>query len=413
MKMLVDREVLEQKLNNIISVNCDRKAINNMYEALKDKGFGLNDINDFFSKRKTLDTLNAVVLCLYTIALYKVTQDSNINPLKFFAVNEIEVANIYEIKKENNEKFPIILPNTIKMNDQQYFTSVSIEYLMRFLEKQVASYNPETQRNMIVKEYKDKIVSTININKKSIDEMTNLMLSELFIPNVITFNIQQNGNDNIDFNVKNNILTINSGDIDIIDGWHRIKAMMNAYRINSSITLTTGIMFTNFDVPKAQTFIVQEDKRNQISKKYIKTIDYNNLSNLITKKINESPNSYLKDKITVNSIYIKSGQALILQDKLIDTIKYTFNPQENIDVIKQSKFIIEGLNTVIENNPDLLTSSSEVLWLAYIVKLSDLYTKNQPAENLNINTDNLQNINISIINKKTINELRKRVLNNE
>ncbi|HEY5588234.1 MAG TPA: hypothetical protein VIK86_04670 [Candidatus Paceibacterota bacterium] len=405
--MIVDRSLLESKLKSALreySQNRNFKA--SIFEIMKTKGFKLSDVNDFIFMNTPMETFSFIVLCLFTIALFDVTKSEALNPAKFFYPIEIEEAQKYEIENIDTSNDPLIFTDMIQINENQWAGKLSIQEFNEKIDTQRIQYNPETQRGLKLKEYKGSIISEISTNKESVRSIKDDILNNRFVSNFITLNIEQNGKEDFNYNTKSRTLIITDGDIALTDGWHRSLGMIQALKENKNINYTTGIMITHFDISKAQNFIVQEDKRNKINTNYIKTIDNNNFSNQLVKKLNEHP-SYLKEKIVNDEAFIKNSQGLILYPRLLKMINYTFNPQNNMDMIKQSKFIIDGLNMLIESNPDYLIETNESLWFSAIVKLYNLYVQSKPSTDLVITQNDLTRIIYATITKAFANNFKE------
>jgi hypothetical protein len=192
--------------------------------------------------------------------------------------------------------------------------------------------------------------------------------------------------------------------------------MIYALQEHPEVQYNTGVMITWLSVDKAKALIIQEDKRNPLNKKYVKSLDSDNMSNLIVKKLNENSSSYLRGKITTDPTYIKTSKALIMFDSLADAIEMTFAPKDNMDLVKYSKWIMDGLNYVIETNPHMLNNANEVFWVACVVILHNLYEK----ENWQNALTSLMNVGLSVfdevkytnINKMALKRI-KEVLNKE
>lgn len=418
--MLKKREDFEKELKIVLSIlNGNKRIKNKITERFVQKGFLPGEIKDIFAGRIIIDSLSQIFLCLLSIYIYEISDDdfikNKIQPTNFFTELEIEKANEYTISQETEPQYPIIFKNIYKINSDQWMTTLTAQELVNLFNRRVITYNPETQRQLKIKEYKDKIITEISINKQSVKEIKEAILTNKFVSNFITFNIEQTGQEVFYFDEKANTLTIENGTLSSLDGFHRDMAIIEAVKENPEIEYITGVMVTNFDIPKAQRYIVQEDKKNKISSKHIKSLNVDKPSNLIVKKINENSNSYLSGKVTTNKLIIKKKQALVLFDVLSDVIDIEFNPKENKDVITYSKFIIDGLNYIIENNTNILEEIlDDRIWIYYIMSLKDVYLQDNWKELLNtkinnINLESILRIPYNAINKSLINRIRKEV----
>lgn len=406
--MLVNRGELHNEIREIIGEFAhDKKVKASVGKYFIDKGMFEAEALNIFAQRTPLETLSDLVIGIFISALYEVLgKDYNrINPSKYFTENEILVINNYKTTKKENAKFPVIFEDIKQLNDNQWYTHLTAQQISELYAKRIITYNSETQRQLKTVVKNDKIITKIDINKKSVQEIKQRILDGKFISNFITINILENGME--EFYFTNDNLKIMAGELSIIDGFHRSLAIIEAIQENPNLEFNIGVVITHFDKEVAQRFIVQEDQRNKINSKYIKSLDAERKSNIIVKKINESSNSYLKGKITTDSYKLKTKQALIMFDVLSDSIDLVFKPKENIDIINYSKYIIDGLNLIIEDNTKLLEECKyEKLWISYIVILKELYGIDNWEDSLlsmvrNLNIDDIQYnyINTAMINR--------------
>lgn len=409
--MLVNRENLENELRVVIAeFSADKKVKSKVGKYFKDKGMFEAEALNIFAQRTPLETLSELILGVFTVGVCEALDGeySKINPHIFFTELEIQEITKYKVTKKNSKKFPIVFESIKQLNTNQWYTDLTAKQVSDLYSKRVITYNPETQRQLKTKNYSNKIITQIDVNKKSVQEIKQCLIDNKFFSNFITFNILENGEES--FDIVDGNLKIMQGEVSIIDGFHRSLAIIDAIQENPELDFKIGVVITHFDVETAQRFIVQEDKRNKINSKYIKSLDLESKANTIVKKINENSKSHLKDKITTDKNRIKLQDALIMFDVLSDAIELVFKPKENIDVINYSKYIINGLNLIIENNTNLLENvQHEKIWACYIVVLGELYGKDSWEDSLLsiIGSLNIDSIEYNSVNGATINRMKK------
>jgi hypothetical protein len=412
--MKVNREVFEHELKIVLNeYNSKRKLKDKAVNAFLEKGFLPGDIHLIFSRGTATETLSQLMLCVLSVVLFEVVTEEylkvKIDPTKYFTESEIEMAVNYKVEKnESKGKYPLVIENVYKLNNGQWFTSKDALEVVGWYNAQFITYNPDTQREARVKEYRDKIFTDITVNKESVKEIKEAILESRFISNFITFNILQNGNESFKYDEKNHRLIIESGELDILDGFHRSLAMIYALQENPDISYQTGIMITNFDADKAKSYIVQEDKRNKIDFKHIKSYDKENYANLIVTKINESTKSYLRGQIVSDPILIKLKKGLVEFSSLMAAVDYYFNPSDTMDVAKYSGIIIEGLNTVLETKPELFKQvADERLWITYVCAIRKVFEQDEWQDKLINVINSLPEVDINNIQ---YNRLGKRIM---
>ena len=214
-----------------------------------------------------------------------------------------------EIKKYKNDKvmnikkscYPLVLNDVIQVNNDQWLCVIDMKTIFEMGDNQIIHYNPETQRQSRVVHTSAGTYNKIAVNKKSVTEITNLMKKGLFISNTITLNINADiVENNFYYDAENKSLILSSGFMDIIDGFHRYQAMLNAYKAKEDISFKTCALIVNFSVDKAKRYIIQEDKKNKINKAYIKTLDGSDLINMLISRLNET--SYCATYGQINNI---------------------------------------------------------------------------------------------------------------
>jgi hypothetical protein len=375
--MKKDREVLERVLNELFDdYSSNKKVVDKVKKDLVEHGITVGVTMGVLNKTLPIETQSQVVLCLITKSLFVATEEKRLNPELYFTDIEIEEAN--KFKREIDKKKDYIeIDNILEVAEDQWITVMTYKEIAELFATGKVKYNKETQRNTIYKEYNDKIIEAININKGSVKEIKELMSQGLFIPNTLTFNILATGEEK--FEVKNKNMIIYSN-IDSIDGFHRDLSLIECVANNPDIKGTMEVRITNFNVDKCHRFIIQEDKKNKIDKRYIQNLNIENLENKVVKLINENSGE-MQGKITTNIVMYKN-KAYVLSDVLADAIKHNFNIESNRDVNNITEFLIKGFDEIvgifINDFKNLETSRKENIktlsstFIGYVTLLAEL-----------------------------------------
>jgi hypothetical protein len=292
----VEREILEKCVNTYISKYARNRAVKlSIIKDFKARNLLSGDVNNIMSLRLPLSTLSDIMLLVFTNSLYQATKEPSINPEQYYTASEIKVGSNYLVPLKEVQRYPIKFNNAMfQIASDQWISFLTVQQLTDLFDRQVLIYNTESQRQTVQKFHHNQIIEQVNVNKLAVQEIESKILTNSFIPNFITLNLLQNGKDSFSFNGKDFI--IKSGELNVLDGYHRCLSILQALQCNHELEFNIGLMLTNFDIDKAKRFIVQEDKKNKMSKKYIKSLDDTNYSGMIVTKINEK--SYLKGKIT-------------------------------------------------------------------------------------------------------------------
>lgn len=292
-----------------------------------------------------------------------------------------------EIREYSNAKFVFIkesiYPYKIEIKDEltddQWVTTLDMDQIKDLYDKQLIVYNPNTQRELKRIVRGEEEVYTINYNKQSVLEIKGLMASGRFIPNDLSFNLNLD-NPEVEFDIIDNTLILYKGRFDIIDGFHRFKAAIMLKTENEDFKFKFVINIMNFNEAKACDYIAQEDKRNKISIDYRKSMDSNNLANVIVDRINTRPDSLIRGLIGKQGTNIISRADLFW---LIDSL-YKTKEMSRGELLRTAEHIINVINYVIDELPKLLDGMNFVEMAAIIYSTtvsSDAFTCAEKALN--------------------------------
>ena len=208
----------------------------------------------------------------------KFLEDIDIN--KYFSKSEIVSFENSKCSYEKEACYPVIFDNILKVTDDQWIVVKDVNFLYTLYNQQLINYNKNTQRPVTVKTVNGVETYSVTVKEKSVKQISNLMKQGLFIPNAITLNLNGDSQD-LDFVIEEDKILLLTGQLDIVDGYHRFRAMMEEKGRNGEFNYSVIINLTNFDEVKACSYIAQEDKRNQLDRQYSKSLDGTNLTNLV------------------------------------------------------------------------------------------------------------------------------------
>ena len=195
----------------------------------------------------------------------------------------------FTIRKYNTQILPYKFNNVLQINNNQWVCSLHIKDIIDLYLGQLIHYNTETQRQQtVVKTSTGSVKTKITVNQKSVKEIEKLIEKGLFISNFITINVNEDSGSSFVYDDEDSSFTLKEGHFDIIDGFHRMLAMSQAYSKNNNIDYITGVHIVAFPTDKAKRYIIQEDKKNKINKQYIKTLDGSDLINVLIDRLNET-----------------------------------------------------------------------------------------------------------------------------
>lgn len=286
----------------------------------------------------------------------------------------------------------------IVSNDQIVLTMTNKELYEKLIKRNKVNYNPETQRDMTIKETATGEIKEITLVPEALNGIYELIDTKNYISDALTFNV------NVDYymppKITNDKIIISKDTIlDCIDGFHRLK-IINQYTVTHpewEQTLIINLMMFNTD--KAIRYILQEDKKNPLTKEQTVRFDQLDPANFIIDKLNDSSNFYLKNQL--------AGMKIILNKLITDIFspKRLTGTEERLSAAQLSKTIEVNLNELIEDK--LIKSFTQEEWFLYLYVLKYSLDNNlnfvEVVNNLQI--DDLL-AEISFLKKPTTNDYK-------
>lgn len=271
--------------------------------------------------------------------------------------DEISQYKSSKVKTDKNV-FPIRFKNVLRVNEDQFVTTITAKQLADLYRKQVVVYNIWTQRNPTIKVINGIEVPTITMNKSSINAIAKLLEDGMFIPNTLTFNVREENFGKVKFNEERGVLTLDCP-VDILDGAHRASAIIRTVETIPNFDLTFVLNIMTFSEKKAQRFIAQEDKRNKISKSYVATLDSARMENLVVSRLNEDEKFYFYGQIKTLNLSKDDTKVVFDSGKMIDLVGGIFHPTDNTQAIELEKFLCEQINALVDADKSLLTTLTD------------------------------------------------------
>ena len=288
-------EELIKNLFVIISKkNTSEKLRDYMQSIYSEKQMVERKVDKILKGQIMLNTLTESELGVWCVYLYEFTSDESINPIYYYPELKIErIKQYYNIDAKKTKTDRIVLKNVVKVNNQYLCPFISYADLALYMGNGLIEYNLETQRDPNVINVKGELLLQPNINWTSVKEISEIIIQNNFIANLLTFNVLRTSNfsqDSMRYDEKEKTLTIFSG-IQVLDGFHRIIATLDSLERaeESNISLNYGFMVSvvNLSERDAKSLISREDKRNPIDKEYTKVLEKNSV-NIFIDAINQS-----------------------------------------------------------------------------------------------------------------------------
>lgn len=286
----IKRSALEEKLSEYLpAISGNREMIDNIRIYYISKNINSSVPMRIINKDTIFELLTDVDLCILINAINITPNTFSIKVEDYFNKTDIELAISY--KKDKLEKDNTIILNDVDRTNEKIYVSSKITFkeIVELASSKQIGYDFNTQREgkKILKG--NEIVTIPTVNRKAIKEMINMWKLGTFVPNMITFNIENPIE--MTYNPANRTLKIVLNENDymaVVDGFHRVIAAINIMQQNPTFNLGFYYLrILNFTEYEAQQFIIQEDKHTPINQEHLKLMDYQDMSSRVVKYIND------------------------------------------------------------------------------------------------------------------------------
>ena len=243
-------------------------------------------------------------------------------------------------------KFPLEF-NMVQINSSQWIGKITVQELMAFRDAQIITYNENTQRTMERKMAQGYEYYQIAINPTAVDEITDSYERDVYIPNTITLNISDNSEADFEYDEERHILRINSiKSFDILDGYHRYRAMSKAVLKNKKFDYEMELRIVNFSEEHARQFIWQEDQKTKMSKVDSDSYNQDDYAVYICERL---ANSFPAGIISRNKGIIDFAELVI-------AVRYFYatNQMKRSEAMTVSNTIKQRIREIIEEDPSIV-----------------------------------------------------------
>lgn len=391
--MLIERSKIDEKLeislNNLKTNNIVMKKLKN--DLMKNHKVFPGKIQQIINKDIEVKDLDLSLVCLLTKKIYELTEDGTMNPNNYFTEKEIRIAQRYEddYVEEQQLNYPLRFENVIQLSSEDYILSLSVQDIVKLFNNGLIEYNFETQRDPRYARRKDKIVKVPKLNRKSVREIREHLLNQTYLTDTITLNLLADGNDDMVYDAKTKSLIINDGEINILDGFHRLKAIIEAYEKDPELEFTFQVAFKNYSLRKAQAYVAQVNTQNKIDKAHLQSLKAERYADFIVKELMRE--SDLKNKVVAKSMITTRTGGLTTYNTLADAIDDVFeinNKKEAMDVVS---YLIKFFDYLIGSYPDAFINKIEDIkeyslinnsnmFYGYVVLAKKFYNVNAPVD---------------------------------
>lgn len=311
-------------------------------------------INDPESELSSLDIRELV---LFTEQVFAKTGDLRVNPEDFFTSGETKEARQFSGASEiigDVIELPYTIPNVLQLSSEEYVCILDASEINKLMKSNILYYNLDIQREAKVVKRKDQVVLEATLNMKNVKEITQNLLEGKQFPSELKLNAAVRTSDSGDeliYDAKHLELTITKGTrLDILDGFHRIKGIENAFAINPNIRQKFTISITNYSTRMAQLAQSQIAKASPFSKVRIQELEQSRHSDIVVKQLKDE--SDLRGRISQTNRIHSVGNELVTYNVLADTIDEEFKMDTRADAADVGDYLVEFFNMLLGSHPD-------------------------------------------------------------
>lgn len=295
---------------------------------------------------------------------YETLKSKKLKPSSYFEDIEIAEFENYSIPAVASGKDrTFVLHNVKKVSDYIYhcykcdFNSIKEAY-----EEGITGYDYSTQRQAKMIMRNGVAILRATVINRNVEAIEKEMLEGNFTPNTLTWNILNNGKEEMEYDEATETLTITRSTdsiVSIIDGYHRtlaiIKALEKGREIRNDFMYITVL---NYSVDEAQRYIRQEQQGTKLTVNQQNSFK-NDIYVTTAKKINNDKTeelNYLKNKVSIthpDEVY-KYNTKLVTLSTLADTLQMAYGDilTKPRDMRKISEWVVDFMNEIIAIKED-------------------------------------------------------------
>lgn len=361
--MLRDRIELEENLIPVLhDLKSDKKTIKDIKLHLEKYDISAGKVQKWLKdSAQELNNLDLRQLFLLTEQAYQKSGKEQINPELYFTKSEVDESRQYSDILESEQdliEFPYTIPNVLKLSDEEYTTILDVKTIYKLMKSNKLHYNFEIQREAKVVKRKDQIIFMPTLNMENVKQIKEHLINDTLLPTDLKFNAairtSETGSELV-YDPKRLELSIQRGSrIDILDGFHRCKAIESALDEKKDIDFKFTVMFTNYGVSKAQKFQSQIAKATPISKVRAAELEASRPSDMVVQEIKRE--SDLKGRVSqTNRIHYNE---VVSYNVLADTIDELFPLNSRIEIADASDYLVEFFNFLLGYYPEILDTET-------------------------------------------------------
>lgn len=312
-----NREQLCNLLNNIILTEREPAAAILKSELIEKGKMNNSTINNIVFGRVHVSSLDVSALYWIYGAIKKIKSD--LPDVKYF-FEEIEIKKAEnEREKSIQSQFPLVFEAIQLKPKQEFNITLPIKNLIELQKSGVIQMDAAMQRESEILIYNGQLISHVAYDDSKAREISKLLISRDYSPDPIRLNLVKDTEAKYIYDNDTKSLIIHAGNIVLLDGQHRMRAMEYALIQEPELEYSFPVIFSVATVKKAQGIIAQHEKLQPINKNLIKTYQSSIAGDIVRKlELDDNISSIYIFVDTIQALYAKAG--FVLSGDLIDAI---------------------------------------------------------------------------------------------
>lgn len=333
-------KLIETIIPHIHKVLENDNNVREIADALEKHNIQLGSIMAYLNDGERLYDAELNELALIAEQIY--LKGSNTEELELSLwFNESEIKEIRQYYKENSAtadmiELPLTFENVANLGDNVYSAALDYSTIARMYKYGLLNYNFEIQREGRKVKRGNEVIQKPKIYSKNVKEIKELVLKNKLKKTALAYNCATDTTDDpsgyeILFDDKNNKLTITEGTrIDILDGAHRTRGILEAYKENPEIQGKLVVLFSNMTTAEAKQYQAELAKATPFNKARAKELSEENPASEVVKRLNSQ--GELKDRISSIARLQRSMGEVTSYEIMADAIDKFYAPKKRIEV---------------------------------------------------------------------------------
>lgn len=359
-----------------------------------------------------IDDIDRDVIYYVAKSIYNEYGDHRVDFHQFYTDKEIIKLNNekFYVQNKYDDIFPITFENAQKVDDGYYHVMLSIKKWVDMYNKKVIDYDYRTQRNAKIVNIGGVKRKTPTLNKKQVVEIKESLLDGTYHPDSMRINFELGSSDEGDemyYDEKNNKLIINGGEGSVLDGFHRLNAMIEALSENPNLDIKFPTYIYNYTVNKAKKVFSQINKGMKMDHSELRSLSEEKYSDRVVTTLMSTPD--FSGKISRSNDVNHSVGQVVSFFTLSEAIDWQYGKElnNNRDVKKVSSYLSSFFEALFYHYNDLFNGDvKKVFETNYMVHDRMFYgyialAKRMEDNNIDVDKvkDILDQVNFSSDNK--------------